>query len=45
MMVGTIKSVFDDKNGLTKHAVLEPSVDFFKLSHVFVVTEFEEQEE
>ncbi len=45
MIVGTIKRVFDDKNGLTRHAVLEPSVDFYKISYVFVVIGFNGQEE
>lgn len=45
MMVGRIKSVFNDKNGLTKHAVLEPSEDVFRVTSVFVVTGFDGQEE
>lgn len=45
IMFGTVKSVFSDSNGLTKHAVIEPSEDVFKLTQVFVVTGFEGQDE
>ena len=45
MMLGTVRSVFGDKNGLTKHAVVEPSVDVFKVKSVFIFTNFEGQDE
>ena len=41
IMVGTVKSVFVDNNGLTKHAVITPTEDVFKVTQVFVVTGFE----
>ena len=45
IMFGTVKSVFSDSNGLTKHAVIEPSEDVFKITQVFVITGFEGQDE
>ncbi|MBQ9384974.1 MAG: rod shape-determining protein MreC [Ruminiclostridium sp.] len=41
IMVGTVQSVFVDNNGLTKHAVITPTEDVFKVTQVFVVTGFE----
>ncbi len=45
MMVGTVESVFDDKNGLTCHAVIAPAEDVFRVTSVFVVTGFEGQDD
>lgn len=45
MMVGTVKSVFSDRNGLTRHAVVEPGEDVFKVTSVFVVTDFDGQDD
>ena len=45
IMFGTVKSVFVDPNGLTKHAVIEPSEDVFKIKQVFVVTGFQGQDD
>ncbi len=45
IMIGRVKSVYDDKNGLTKHAVIEPASDVFKVTGVFVVTGFDGQEQ
>lgn len=45
MMVGTVKSVFSDRNGLTKHAVIEPGEDVFRVTRVFVVTDFNGQDD
>ncbi len=43
MMVGTIKEIYSDSNGLTLHAIIEPSEDIFSVTDVFVVTSFEGQ--
>lgn len=45
IMFGTVQSVFSDSNGLTKHAVIDPSEDVFKITQVFVVTGFEGQDD
>ena len=45
ILFGTVKSVFSDSNGLTKHAVIEPAEDVFGITQVFVVTGFEGQDE
>ena len=45
IMFGTVKSVFSDSNGLTMHAVIEPSEDVFRITQVFVVTGFEGQDD
>ncbi|MBO6229960.1 MAG: rod shape-determining protein MreC [Ruminiclostridium sp.] len=45
IMFGTVRSVFSDSNGLTKHAVLDPSEDVFRITQVFVVTGFEGQDD
>lgn len=41
IIFGTVKSVFVDKNGLTKHAVIIPGEDVFSITQVFVVTGFD----
>lgn len=45
IMFGTVRSVFSDSNGLTKHAVIDPSEDVFRITQVFVVTGFEGQDD
>ncbi|MGN0650520.1 MAG: rod shape-determining protein MreC [Oscillospiraceae bacterium] len=40
IIVGTVKEVFDDANGLSKHALIEPTEDCFDVTSVFVVTDF-----
>ncbi len=45
IVVGTIVSVYEDKNGLTRHAVIMPSEDLSKITQVFVITGFDGQEE
>lgn len=39
--VGTVTEVYDDPNGLTKHALIKPMEDIMKVSSVFVITDFE----
>ncbi len=43
MLIGTVKELYSDSNGLTLHAVIEPSEDVFSVTDVFVVTSFEGQ--
>ena len=43
IVVGAVSDVFSDANGLTKHAVIEPSEDVISVTHVFVITDFEER--
>lgn len=40
IMVGTVTEVFDDPNGLSKHAFVKPAVDVTSVTSVFVVTDF-----
>lgn len=40
VMVGTVTEVYDDPNGLTKHALVEPAENIKSLSSVFVITDF-----
>ena len=39
--VGTVTEVYDDPNGLTKHALIKPLEDIMKVSSVFVITDFD----
>lgn len=38
--IGTVKEVFDDPNGLSKHATIEPSEDVRGVTSIFVITDF-----
>ena len=40
VMVGTITEVYDDPNGLTKHALIEPAENVKTVPSVFVITDF-----
>lgn len=40
VMVGTVTQVYDDPNGLTKHALIEPAENIKSVSSVFVITDF-----
>lgn len=40
LMIGTVTKVYDDPNGLSKHALIKPAVDVFGITSVFVVTDF-----
>ena len=40
-IVGIVTEVYDDPNGLSKHAVIEPIEDCFAVTTVFAVTGFE----
>lgn len=40
VQVGTVKEVYDDPNGFSKHAVIELSQDVRAVKSVFVVTDF-----
>ncbi len=41
IMVGTVREVYDDPNGLSKHAIVEPLVDCFDVTTVFAVIGFD----
>lgn len=43
LIIGTISEIYDDENGLSVHAVIEPSEDVFKITSVYVITDFEGQ--
>ena len=43
MLIGTVKELYVDSNGLTLHAVIEPSENVFNVTDVFVVTSFDGQ--
>ena len=43
LLIGTIRSVTPDSDGLTMTAVIEPFADIKNLSSVFVLTDFEEK--
>ncbi len=43
LMIGTIKEIYNDSNGLTIHAVIEPAENVFNVTDVFVITSFEGQ--
>lgn len=40
VQVGTVKEVFDDPNGFSKHAVIELTQDVRAVTSVFVITDF-----
>jgi rod shape-determining protein MreC len=44
-IIGRVVSIFDDPNGMYKHALVEPSVNLSRLSNVSVVTNFEGREQ
>lgn len=41
VLVGTVVEVYDDANGLSKHALIEPAVDFVNITSVLAVTDFD----
>ncbi|MBP1543193.1 MAG: rod shape-determining protein MreC [Oscillospiraceae bacterium] len=41
VIVGTVKEVYDDPNGLSKHALIEPMEDCFDVTAVFAVVDFD----
>ena len=43
-IIGEVVEVYDDPNGMSKHAVIKPSEDVFGLTSVLVVTGFEGKE-
>lgn len=43
LVVGTVTEIFSDSNGLTLHAVIEPTEDIYNITDVFVITSFEGQ--
>lgn len=43
LIIGTVKELYDDDNGLSVHAVITPAEDIFKITSVYVITGFEGQ--
>ena len=43
IMIGTVKEIYADSNGLTLHAIIEPSEDILSVTDVFVITSFDGQ--
>lgn len=43
LLVGTVKEIYDDDNGLSVHAVIEPVVDVRSITSVTVITSFKGQ--
>ncbi len=41
LYVGKVLEVYDDPNGFSKHAVIEPAQDVMKVTSVFVITDFD----
>lgn len=41
IIVGTVKEVYDDPNGLSKHALIEPAEDCFAITTVYAVVDFD----
>ncbi len=41
LLVGTVVEIYDDPNGLSKHALVEPAVDVFNMTTMFVITDFD----
>ncbi len=41
LYVGKVLEVYDDPNGFSKHAVIEPAQDVLKVTSVFVITDFD----
>ncbi|MCL2035951.1 MAG: rod shape-determining protein MreC [Oscillospiraceae bacterium] len=44
-IVGKVVEVYDDSNGMSKHALIEPAEDVTRLNSVIVITDFEGREE
>lgn len=40
LIVGTVKDVYNDPNGLVKHALIEPAEDCFSITSVYAVVDF-----
>lgn len=41
IIVGTVKEVYNDPNGLSKHAIIEPAEDCFGITSVYAVVDFD----
>lgn len=41
LLVGTVTEVYDDPNGLSKHALIEPAENVFAATSVFAVVDFD----
>lgn len=43
LIIGMVKEVYNDSNGLTMHAIIEPAENVFNITDVFVITSFDGQ--
>lgn len=43
LLIGTVKSIYDDGNGMSVHAVIEPAVDVMSITDCVVITGFNGQ--
>ena len=43
-IIGEVVKIYNDPNGMSKHALIKPSVELLKLTNVFVITNFEGRE-
>ncbi len=43
ILIGTVKEVYEDGNGLSEHAVIEPAVDILTIRSCVVITNFKGQ--
>ncbi|MCH5323625.1 MAG: rod shape-determining protein MreC [Eubacterium sp.] len=43
ILIGTVKEVYDDENGLSVHAVIEPAVNILAITDCVVITNFKGQ--
>ncbi len=43
LLIGRIKEIYDDENGLSVHSVIEPAVDVFSITDCVVITSFKGQ--
>jgi len=41
LAVGEVVAVYDDSGGMSRHAIIRPTEDLSKLTHVLVITGFE----
>lgn len=41
VVVGTVRELYDDPNGLSRHAIIEPIVNCFDVTDVFAIVEFD----
>ena len=40
-MIGTIEQILPEEHGMSNYAIVKPFVDVDKVSHVFIIKDFE----